>query len=34
MSLPADQLEHAAAQRMERMSDPHLLAGRTYTACS
>jgi hypothetical protein len=34
MSLPADQLECATAKRMEGMSDPHHLAGRTRLACS
>jgi hypothetical protein len=34
MAAPADHLEGAAVQRVKRVRDPHLEAGRTNTACS
>jgi hypothetical protein len=34
MTAPADHLQHMTVQRMKRVRDPHLEAGRTDTPCS
>ena len=34
MTAPADHLEHMTVQRMKRVCDPHLEAGRANTVCS
>jgi hypothetical protein len=33
MTAPANHLEHMTVQRMKRVGDPHLQAGRANTLC-